>query len=244
VVTGTPLLVEPVAPPEAKDTVPSVQLESQLAMHWPQPFAPEVAEKLVVLRETDPDAVDQYRKLAAALQSMQRERRIRIVMIASANDGEGKTLTATNLALTLSESSRVLLVDADLRHPRIHQIFQVSAFPGLNEGLQSASEHRMPVIEVTRNLVLLRAGRPAAEPEKLLGSESMRQVLSEAGTSFDYVIVDTPPVLAVPDASTLVGMVDVAILVVDARKTPNRVIERAIETLGRDRVAGVVVNRA
>lgn len=233
-------------PAGAASVTSSVRLESQLAMGWPQPFAAEVSEKLVVMRETDAAAVAQYRRLAAALRQAQTERAMKSVLVASAAAGEGTTLTAVNLALTLSEAGRgrVLLIDAHLRHPRVHELFQVSSGTGLSGRLRSATADPMPVVELTPSLTLLPAGRPDADPGDLLGSDRMRALLAEASTSFDWIVLDTPPVALLPDTALLAPLVDGAILVIEAGKTPRATMDLAVDALGRDRLLGVVLNRA
>src|SRR5205809_576306 len=111
-------------------------------------------------------AVEQYRRLAAALHHTQLERDTKVLMITSASPGEGKTLTATNLALTLSESYRrnVLLIDADLRRPSIHQMFQLPNVLGLSDGLHSMTEEKLSLIQVSDTLTVLLAGRPDPDP--------------------------------------------------------------------------------
>jgi capsular exopolysaccharide synthesis family protein len=188
--------------------------------------------------------VEQYRRLAATLHHTQVERSIRVVMIASALPGEGKTLTATNLALTLSESyrRRVLLIDADLRRPSLHDVFQVPNVSGLSDGLHAPTDHKLSVIQVTPLLSLLTAGRPDADPVAALTSGRMRQILQEAARTFDWVILDTPPVGLLTDANLLAAMVDAALIVVRAAATPLPAVQRAVDTVGRDRVLGVVLN--
>jgi capsular exopolysaccharide synthesis family protein len=201
-------------------------------------------EKLVVLPGMDAAAIKQYQSLGDALQQVQGERAVKSVMITSAIPGEGKTLTAVNLALILSEfqGKRVLLVDVDLRQPRIHELFQVSAHTGLKDVLRSRSERKLPIIELTRKLALLPAGRP--EPTAMLDAPRIREVLADASASFDWVIVDGPPVTLLPDANLLGAQFDAAILVIEAGKTPNHLVERAVDGIGRDRLIGVVLNRA
>jgi capsular exopolysaccharide synthesis family protein len=210
------------------------------------PIAARVAEKLVIMKETSPVSVEQYRKLAASLHQAQLERNIKVVMIASAMSGEGKTLTAVNLALTLSESyrRRVLLVDADLRRPQMHELFQLPNVSGLNEGLKAPELRPLSVFEVSPRLVLLPAGRPDPDPMGILASERMRQVIQEASAAFDWVIMDTPPVVLLPDTNLLADMADVSVLVVAAGKTPHRMVTRAVELLGHERILGVVLNGA
>ncbi len=167
-------------------------------------------------------------------------------MVTSAMAGEGKTLTATNLALTFSESYRrsVLLVDADLRRPTLHEIFQVPNVSGLGDGLRAEKEQKLALVQVSPRLTILTAGRPDPDPMSGLTSERMKRVIEEAATRFDWVIIDTPPVGLLPDAKLLANMADATLLIVRARTTPYQYAKRAMETLGRERVFGVVLNRA
>ena len=167
-------------------------------------------------------------------------------MIASAVPGEGKTLTASNLALTLSESyrQRVLLIDADLRKPALHQVFQLHAASGLIEGLEAETEVKLVLRQVSPHLSVLPAGRPTSDPMAGLTSERMQRLLAEARESFDWVIIDTPPLMLLPDAHLLSSMVDGAVLVVRANSTPHEHVKRAAEIIGRQRITGVVLNQA
>lgn len=225
-----------------REAIPELAQEPSLAVF--SGFNPTVAGKLVISPAAPAAAVEQYRKLGAALHHMQFARGVKVVMLASAVPGEGKTLTATNLALTFSHSYRrsVLLIDADLRRPNIHQIFQVPNVTGLNDGLKSDTEQKLALIQISQYLTLLPAGRPDPDPMSGLTSERMRRVIQEAAARFDWVLLDTPPVGLLPDANLLAAMVDIALLVVRAGKSPYRLIQRALEAVGRDRLAGVVLN--
>jgi protein-tyrosine kinase len=203
------------------------------------------AEKLVIGSRPEQSTVEQYRKLAATLHHAQVERDLKVVMVSSAVSGDGKTLTSTNLALTLSESyrRRVLLIDADLRRPSVHEVFQVKNKNGLSECLKGETEYRLPLVQVSPYLSLLLAGRPDSDPMSGLTSNRMHRLIGEATATFDWVIIDTPPVVMLPDANLLAAMVDAAILVVGAGKTPYKLITRAIDALGRNKILGVVLNR-
>ena len=210
------------------------------------PFAtlnPDLAARLVPT--ADGALVEQYRKVAATLHHAQKERGTRVLMIASAMASEGKTLTASNLALTLSESyrRRVLLIDADLRRPSLQTVFQVPNIYGLGDLLKGAGSGKLSVFDVNPWLAVAPAGRPDPNPISGLTSERMRQLLEDATASYDWVIIDTPPVGLLPDANLLAAMVDVAILVIAAGRTPYRLVERAVSALGRDRILGAVLNR-
>ena len=203
------------------------------------------AEKLVVTERPEQSTIEQYRKLAATLHHAQTERQLKVVMVSSAVSGDGKTLTSTNLALTLSESyrRRVLLIDADLRRPSVHEVFQVKNVTGLTDSLKAENDRRLPLIQASAYLSLLLAGRPDSDPMSGLTSSRMRRLIGEAAATFDWVIIDTPPVVLLPDANLLAAMVDAAILVIGAGKTPHKLIMRAIDALGRNRILGVVLNR-
>src|SRR5262249_58278573 len=178
----------------------------------------ELAGKLFGTQDFPGAALEQYRKLAATLHHAQSERGIRVIMTASALPGEGKSLTAVNLALTLSESyhKRVLLVDADLRRPTVQRVFGLPAIGGLNEGLKLPEDRAMAVTQISDRLFVLPAGRPEADPMSGLTSDRMRRLVTQAAAAFDWVIIDTPPVGLLPDASLLADFVDGVLLVVRA----------------------------
>jgi len=134
----------------------------------------------------------------------------------------------------------VLLIDADLRRPMIHTLFGVPNEPGFSETLTAGGP--LPFVQATSRLSLLTAGDCGGDPMKTLASEGMRRVIEDARSDFDWVLVDTPPIGLLPDASVLVSMADGALLVALAGKTPHGVIRRAAETLGQDRIFGVVLN--
>ena len=203
------------------------------------------AEKLM-LHNGEATSVEQYRRLAARLLMAQAEKGTRLVMITSAFPAEGKTLTSANLALTLSESykRKVLLIDGDLRRPSIHSLFRVPNVTGLNDGLQVGEDRKIPVLHYTENLSILTAGRPDSDPMSVLSGERMRRVLDEAKQQFDWVIVDTPPVALLSDAHLLSSLVDTVLLVVHSGRTPLPALKTAIQAVGRERVLGVVLNRA
>ncbi len=210
-----------------------------------QGFDPSIVEKIVSTSSAPASSVEQFRRLAGTLHHAQVERNVKVVMVTSALANEGKTLTATNLALTLSESYRreVLLVDGDLRRPTLHEVFRVPNVSGLGDGLKAEAEEKLSVIRISPNLSLLTAGRPDPDPMSGLTSDRMRRVIEEAAARFDWVIIDTPPVGLLPDANLLAAMVDVALLVVKAGSTPYPFVQRAVEAISRDKVMGIVLNQ-
>ena len=202
--------------------------------------------KLIIGDGVDPALVEQYRHLAAVMHHAQKASGVRSVMVTSALPAEGKTLTATNLALTLSESyqRRVLLIDADLRRPRMREMFALPATEGLTDSLATPRDGKLPVHQITPTLWVLTAGRMLPDPMSLLVSPAMKQLLEDANEAFDWVVVDTPPIAILPDANLLAGMIDTALLVVSASSTPYPMVQRAAQAMGTNRILGVVLNRA
>lgn len=207
-------------------------------------FNPALSGKLVIGDEVKAITVEQYRRLAATLHQSQCDAGTKVVMVASAMAGEGKTVTAVNLALTLSESygRRVLLIDADFRRPTLHEVFQVPNVSGLNDALKADADRKLTILEISPRLSLLPAGRPNPDPMSGLTSGRMQRIIDEAAEKFDWVILDTPPIGLITDANLLATMVHTAVLVVQAGRTPCGLIQRAIERLDRSRVIGVVLN--
>ena len=221
-----------------------VQLDREKPLGVFQGYGEIAAGKLVVMPSVPHAAVEQYRRLAASLHHTKLQKDTKVVMLTSASPGEGKTLTSVNLALTLSESYRrnVLLIDADLRRPNVHHLFQLPNVIGLSDGLKSDTEEKLSLIQVSEYLTVLPAGRPDNDPMSGLTSDRMRRILEQAAARYDWVLIDTPPVGFLSDANLLVAMVDVAIFVVRAGRSPYRLIQRALDAVGRARILGVVLN--
>jgi len=199
--------------------------------------------KLVVGSDNNAAFIEQYRRLAATLHDAQMEKGLKTVMVTSAVPREGKTLTAINLALTFSESygRRVLLIDADLRRPSIHEVLAIPNDHGLSELLQS-DRIEPTTVSVSPGLAVLPAGNISENPLAGLSSARMRTFVEEMATRFDWVLLDTPPVGLLPDAQVLGRVAQAAVFVIRAGATPYPVVDRAIAELGRDCIIGTVLN--
>jgi protein-tyrosine kinase len=200
--------------------------------------------RLIVHPKADPAFVEQYRHLGVALHQAQLQSGTRSVMIASAVAGEGKTLSATNLALMLSGSfnKRVLLVDADLRKPSVHQLFQLENSTGLGEMLMRRGD-QPTVHALSPTLSVMTGGHPHPDPVSLFVADTARPLLAEMHDRYDWVIVDTAPVVLFPDAGLLAGRLDTCVMVVRAA-TAGSVASAAVAAIGASRILGVVLNRA
>ena len=192
-------------------------------------------------------AAEQYRSLRTRLAQMEGSGGLRTVLITSPQKGDGKSVTASNLALTVAQElqRRVVIVEADLRKPSLQHMFGLPPGPGLSEYLTGAVELKDAMQFVPEhNLTLMTAGAAPLNPAELLGSTAMRRLLDHLRTRFDRVILDTPPVLPLADVAILAPMVDGSLLVVRAGVTPKPAIENALRAFDASRLLGVVLNEA
>ena len=212
-------------------------------------FNKKLIERLVVPNGAPHMMVEEYRKLAAALHHAQLAHGTKVIMVTSASPGEGKTLTASNLALTLSQSYQrhVLLIDADLRKPSVHDVFGVENAAGFIDALRESSDktdRHVPLVQVSTRLELLLSGGVTPDPMSLLTSDALRALLKDAAETFDWVIVDSPPAAFLPDCNLMSSAVDATLIVVRAFVTPYPLVQRVVEAVGHDKVLGVVLNHA
>jgi polysaccharide biosynthesis transport protein len=194
------------------------------------------------------DFGESFRALRTSLISKYPSEGTKIVVVTSAQPLEGKTTTAANIAMALAYGgSRVLLMDADMRRPGLHRPLRLTNERGLSQVLIGQARVR-DVIQrtVDPNLLAITAGRTPPNPSELLASERMKTLLTNLSHGpFDWIIVDTPPVLAVTDAVILAPMVSGLTFVIGAEMTRRRLAERAIDTLmqTRPKYAAVVLNK-
>jgi capsular exopolysaccharide synthesis family protein len=206
-------------------------------------------ERVPLLTEPVPhDFGEAFRSLRTSLVFTSAGEQTRIVAVTSTQPLEGKTTTAANLALALAlGGARVLVVDADMRRPGLHKSLGVQNTVGLSHLLQGQARVRDAVQRTAEpNLLMMPAGRTPPNPSELLGSERMSNFLAnlERGP-FDWVILDTPPVLAVTDAVILAPKISGIVFVVGSEMTRLVHAERALDTIrsSRPRAISAVLNR-
>jgi succinoglycan biosynthesis transport protein ExoP len=194
------------------------------------------------------DFGESFRALRTSLISKYPGEGTKLILVTSAQPLEGKTTTAANIAMALAYGgSRVLLVDADMRRPGLHRPLRLTNERGLSQVLTGQARVR-DVIQrtVDPNLLAITAGKTPPNPSELLASERMKTLLTNLSHGpFDWIIIDTPPVLAVTDAVILAPAVSGVTIVIGAEMTRRRLAERAIETImqTRPRYAAVVLNK-
>jgi succinoglycan biosynthesis transport protein ExoP len=171
----------------------------------------------------------------------------RLVVVTSSAPGEGKTAVSTNLSIALAQSGhRVLLIDADMRKPRVHEVFGRTLSPGLSNFLVGAALPSEVIQESSQQgLWVMPAGTFPPNPAELLGSKKFKDLTVFLQEYFDWLIIDTPPVMAVTDASIAANLAHGVLFVVGAEMTSKRVAQRAVEQLemSQARFLGAVLNR-
>lgn len=187
----------------------------------------------VTLAEPDGPHAEAYRIARARLAPSMDDGRLRTILVTSPRSGEGKSATAANLGVVFSQADkRTVVVGTDMRRPSLHALFNASRDPGLSTALSSdAPPHLNTVPTGTPNLVLLPSGVPPANPAELLASGAMTDALQRLRQTADVVILDSPPLLSVADATTLAGLADGVVLVADARTTTQADLSDAVTVL-------------
>ena len=209
--------------------------------------AGEINKRRISMLQPDSYVAEQFRTLRGRIDAIAVQRPIRALAVSSPLAGEGKTTAAINLATVTSMSlgRRVLLVDCDMRKPRVHQALGLRPEAGLAEVLNDEVSLDQAIVKVEGiNLeVLAVRGRPG-NPSELLGSARMRELVEEVSQRYDRVILDTPAALGVPDAKAVAELCDGIVMVVRADVTSQQDLEAALELLDRENLLGLVLNGA
>jgi capsular exopolysaccharide synthesis family protein len=188
-----------------------------------------------------------YRNIRTSILLSFSEKPPKKIVITSPNPSEGKTTTVINTAVALSQTgAKVLIIDGDMRHPRIHKIFNQENGAGLSNFL-SGNAPLDSIIKQTQvpNLYYIPCGPIPPNPSELVGSNLFKEMIKVLGNKFDHVVLDSPPALGFADSTILSTCVDGVVLVVLGGKTPRETLQRAKEILHQvnAKILGVVVNR-
>ncbi len=196
---------------------------------------------------TDPhsSASDRYRLLRLRLSEFKAGLKLKTILVTSPNPGEGKSTTVINLATALvgQGQSRVLVVEADLYHSCLTELVGIKTIEGLGECL----ERSLNPFAALRRLdplgwYLLPAGKVSMSPTELLSRDAFAQMMQKLAPHFDWVLIDSPPVMPLADSLLLKSSADATLLIARAGHTPKKDIERCLSQIGREHVLGVVLN--
>jgi len=205
--------------------------------------------RLITYEDPKSPVSESYRSLRTNIAFSSSDKKFKSLIVSSPQPGEGKSTTVANLAIAFAQlRKRTLLIDTDLRKPVQHNVFEVDRSPGMTEYLTGGVEDFNQLVHPTKvdNLFIVSAGSLPPNPSELLGSDRMAKLVDQLEREWDMVLFDSPPIVAVTDASMISSEIDRVLMVVKAGSTDRGAIDRALDTLRNVRapLAGVVLNAA
>jgi capsular exopolysaccharide synthesis family protein len=227
--TGSP---DPQSAPESSGEFPSLEVSVT------------AASRLVYFSEPDSLAAEKFRFLGVRLRQMQQTRSLKKILITSTIPEEGKSLVSANLAGVLARrKQKVLLIEGDMRRPTLAQQFGLGRLAGLAEWLQSGQQTPSNIYRLGGpGLWLMPAGDPPANPLELMQSGRLSQLMSQLSSMFDWIVVDSPPLLPLADTTVWARLTDGVLLVAREGKTEKKQLQRGLEAVKNLALLGVVLN--
>lgn len=198
-----------------------------------------------IARKPKSTEAESYRRLRTNIEYSSFDDKYKVIVVTSSFPEEGKSTTAGNLAISMSDTEKkVLLIDCDIRKPSLHKKFKISNSKGLTELIMGKSSFDEVSYKYNENLTVITSGSKVPNPSELLASEVMNIFLQEARENFDYVVIDTPPVQLVTDAQILSSKADGTLLVVKAESTKKNQVASSVGLLRKVNatVMGTVLN--
>ena len=188
---------------------------------------------------------ESYRSLRTNIQYSSIDKQVKTLVVTSSNAGEGKSTVAGNLAYTFFQNGkRVLIIDCDLRKPSLHRKFNVSNEEGLTDVLVGTSKLNNVMKKIDDNLYLLTTGTLPPNPAEIIGSNTMENFLEQCKINFDYIILDTPPILPVTDSKLLAIKADATVVVVRSEVSKSKHVSQAFKELEKvnANILGTILN--
>ena len=206
---------------------------------------PDPATMLFLNGDNSASGTEEYRTLRSRLYSLREKMPLKKVLVTSALPREGKSFTAANLAQVMvrQHGRKALLIDADLRAPRLHEMLGTRQEPGLSDYLQGkCDEYAVMQRGPLENLYFIPCGTSTADPAEMVGNGRIKMLLQRVEAMFDWIIIDSPPAIPVSDASVLAKDCDGVLMVVRSDVTPADVARKAREEFPQEALLGVVLN--
>ena len=215
----------------------------------PSKGGPDFRRRLITYEDPKSPVSESYRSLRTNITYASADKKIKSLLVSSPQPGEGKSTTAANLAIAFAQlRKKTLLIDADLRKPVQHNVFDIPRGPGLAEYLVGEVEDFISVLHSTKieNLSLVTAGGLPPNPSELLGSTRMSELVDDLEQKWDMIIFDSPPIVAVTDSSMISSEIDALIMVVKAGQTERAAVDRALDTISnvKSPLIGAILNGA
>ncbi len=208
---------------------------------------PTPEQRLVAMSDPDSHGAEMFRVLATRLAHMQNKRHLHKLLVTSSVVDEGKSVVAANLALTLARrpGEKVLLIEADLRRPTVSALFSTTQLRGISEWADGKLALEDSLYQIRDTPVwLLASGHPIDEPLPLLESGRFAKMLEAVAQSFDWVLLDATPMLPMADSTSIARLCDGVLVVVRDGYTRKKILNKALETIDKNKLLGVVFNQA
>ena len=225
-----------------------------------EPKTAETEQPLALLRSASPESrlvaltdpnglgAEKFRALVTRLDHMRSQRQLKSFQVTSSVIDEGKTLVAGNIAVTLAKytGSRTLVVEGDLRRPTLEKLFGLSTLPGIGQWWYGQDQYLDHFVHQLNDMPLwfLSAGAACDQPSDLLRSERFEKAFSQLADKFDWIVVDSTPMLPIIDVNLWSKLLDGTLLVVREGVTPIKTLKRGLQALDHPNLIGVVVNEA
>ncbi len=247
-------VAEPIITPIAEEpsTVKAEFVLENIARH---PWKPFIAAFPTL---TDRGAgVEQFRRLRSHVYQAQSEAPLKTILMASGMPSEGKSFVAANLAMSMTRNSvnNILLIDADLRRPTLHDLLGAPDVPGLSDYLAGTVDlidvmqrYRSPETaadagaDISSNLTFIPSGKPSDNSSELTANHRIEELIATVSPHFNWILIDSPPVLAVTDAVDLARAADAVLLIARGASTPYSVAQRTQAAFSNSRILGFVLN--
>jgi capsular exopolysaccharide synthesis family protein len=221
----------------------------KLTGNLPAKGGTDFRRRLITYEDPKSPVSESYRSLRTNITYASAVKKIKSIIVSSPQPGEGKSTTVANLAIAFAQlRKRTLLIDADLRKPVQHNVFDQSRGPGLADYLVGEIENFDSIIHATKveNLSIVTAGGLPPNPSELLGSARMGELVARLEREWDIVMFDSPPIVAVTDSSMISAEIDALVMVVKAGQTDRSAVDRALDTIAnvKSPLIGAILNGA
>jgi capsular exopolysaccharide synthesis family protein len=244
-ISGQTPLETPIGEFDVPELVKEQFAEDELGRFQSLPVSLPPDSKLICLTARESFGAEKFRFLGVRLRQLQQTRPLKKLLITSTIPEEGKSTVAANLAAILArrQQPKVLLLEGDLRRPSLSTQFGLGRIPGLSEWLQGEPR---PIQDIYRlegpNLWLLPAGRPPENPLELMQSGRLSELLKQLSSRFDWIIIDSPPILPLADTSVWAKLADGILLVTREGTTKKRMLQQGLLAIEQTKLLGAVVN--
>jgi protein-tyrosine kinase len=223
----------------------SLSVDTLLTRCAPMEWKPEQGAMLFMNGDDGARGTEEFRTLRSRLYHMREKMTLKTLLVTSALPREGKSFTSANLAQVMvrQHGRRALLIDADLRGPRLHEMLGTVAGPGLSDYLQGKNDE-LSIVQrgPLENLFFIPSGTGIEDPAELVGNGRLKMLLQRLEPLFDWIVIDSPPAIAVSDASVLAKACDGVLMVVRSNSTPSDIARKARQEFPDQALIGVILN--